>query len=49
MNAERLTMLVVQRGTVHAWENESDEWVRMFVVLLEATEAAQTAEGTAGV
>jgi quercetin dioxygenase-like cupin family protein len=28
----------VQRGTVHAWENETDEWVRMFVVLVAAKE-----------
>ena len=31
----------VQRGTVHAWENESDEWVRMFVVLVAAKEESE--------
>ncbi|RSH93783.1 hypothetical protein EHS25_006431 [Saitozyma podzolica] len=33
---------IVQRGTVHAWENESEtEWARMFVVLLDADGAVQ--------
>ncbi|KAK1925179.1 hypothetical protein DB88DRAFT_488169 [Papiliotrema laurentii] len=35
---ERVTVkegeAVVQRATMHAWENETDEWVRMFVVLV---------------
>ncbi|GJE89078.1 cupin domain-containing protein [Phanerochaete sordida] len=26
--------VVVQRGTIHAWVNETDEWARMYFVLL---------------
>ena len=26
--------IVVQRGTLHAWENEGTEWARMYFVLL---------------
>ncbi|GJE89134.1 cupin domain-containing protein [Phanerochaete sordida] len=28
--------VVVQRGTIHAWRNETDEWTRMYFVLLPA-------------
>jgi hypothetical protein len=28
--------VVVQRGTLHSWENRSSEWVRWIVVLLGA-------------
>lgn len=28
--------IVVQRGTIHAWTNVSDEWARMAFVLLDA-------------
>ena len=35
---ERVVMkpgdVVVQRGTIHAWVNETDEWARMYFVLL---------------
>lgn len=35
--------MVVQNGTMHAWENETDEWVRMFVVLVDTPEAPDSA------
>ncbi|GJE89133.1 cupin domain-containing protein [Phanerochaete sordida] len=28
--------VVVQRGTIHAWMNETDEWTRMYCVMLPA-------------
>lgn len=28
--------VVVQRGTIHAWTNKTDQWVRMVFVLLDA-------------
>jgi quercetin dioxygenase-like cupin family protein len=36
----RLAKGSVQRGTHHAWENETDEWVRMYVVLLQAEKSS---------
>ena len=26
--------VVVQRGTLHGWKNETDEWTRMYFVML---------------
>ena len=28
--------VIVQRGTIHAWVNETDEWTRMYFVLIRA-------------
>lgn len=35
--------VVVQRGTIHAWLNETDEWARLAFVLLDATPAVTAA------
>ncbi|KAJ3484193.1 hypothetical protein NLI96_g5804 [Meripilus lineatus] len=39
-NDKRVTLhegdTVVQRGTIHAWRNESDEWARVYFVVLDA-------------
>lgn len=32
--------VVVQRGTIHAWINRTDQWVRMVFVLLNAEPVA---------
>jgi quercetin dioxygenase-like cupin family protein len=37
-NNERVTLnegdIIVQRGTIHGWINETDEWTRMYFVML---------------
>jgi len=37
-NDERVTLnegdVVVQRGTIHSWRNETDEWARIYFVVL---------------
>lgn len=37
-NGERTILkegdIVVQRGTIHTWRNESTEWVRIYFILL---------------
>jgi hypothetical protein len=39
--------VVFQRGTMHAWENRSDEWVRWISILLGADETKVEVEGNA--
>lgn len=37
-NGKRVTLnegdVVVQRGTIHTWRNESTEWARIYFILL---------------
>ncbi|KAJ3476352.1 hypothetical protein NLI96_g11216 [Meripilus lineatus] len=39
-NGKRVTLnegdVVVQRGTIHTWRNESTEWARIYFILLDA-------------
>ncbi len=39
-NKEQVTLqagdVAVQRGTIHAWVNETNQWTRMVFVLLDA-------------
>ncbi|KAJ7058759.1 hypothetical protein C8F01DRAFT_1370956 [Mycena amicta] len=39
-NGERLTLkegdTVVQRGTIHTWRNETDEWTKIYFVMIGA-------------
>ncbi|KAF8858567.1 hypothetical protein BDZ45DRAFT_725875 [Acephala macrosclerotiorum] len=39
--------VIFQRGTMHAWENRSDEWVRWISVILGAGQTKVEVEGTA--
>ncbi|KAJ6459608.1 hypothetical protein C8R45DRAFT_1030531 [Mycena sanguinolenta] len=36
---------VVQRGTMHAWKNESTEWVKIYFVMLDAKPVEVDGEG----
>jgi quercetin dioxygenase-like cupin family protein len=39
-NDEHVTLhagdVIVQRGTIHGWQNETDEWTRVYFVMLRA-------------
>lgn len=39
--------VIFQRGTMHAWENRSDEWVRWISVMLGSDETTVGVEGKA--
>jgi len=41
--------IILQRGTMHAWENRSSEWVRWISILLGADENKVEIEGDSDV